>query len=150
MTDWIIWFIAAGVLVILEMFTGTFYLLMLGFGMVAGGLAALAGLSNALQFVVAAIIGIVTTFLLRHSRFGKFNKTGAARDPNVNLDIGQTLAIDEWKSSHGGRVMARVPYRGAMWDAELAPGETARPGTFVIREIQGSRLIVSSQHSPNN
>jgi membrane protein implicated in regulation of membrane protease activity len=150
MTDWIIWFIAASVLVILEMFTGTFYLLMLGVGMFAGGLAALAGLSNALQLVVAAIVGVVATFLLRHSRFGKFNKTDAARDPNVNLDIGQTLAIDEWKSNHGGRLTARVPYRGAMWDAELVTGEAARPGTFVIREIQGSRLIVSSQHSPNN
>lgn len=150
MTDWIIWLIAASVLVILEMFSGTFYLLMLGFGMVAGGLAALAGLSNALQLVVAAIVGVIATFLLRHSGLGKFNKTDAARDPNVNLDIGQTLAIDEWKSGHGARVMARVPYRGAMWDAELAPGETARPGMFVIREIQGSRLIVSSQHAPNN
>jgi hypothetical protein len=38
--------------------------------------------------------------------------------------------------------MARVMYRGAMWDVELAPGQAAAPGVFTIREVRGSRLIV--------
>jgi hypothetical protein len=43
MSDWMIWFMFAGVLVILEIATGTFYLLMLGIGLAAAGLAALGG-----------------------------------------------------------------------------------------------------------
>ena len=33
MADWIMWLIAAGVLVALELFSGTFYLLMMALGM---------------------------------------------------------------------------------------------------------------------
>ena len=44
---------------------------------------------------------------------------------------------------HGNQFMARVPYRGAQWDVELLPGHHARPGSFVIREIRGSRLLVA-------
>ena len=33
MTDWIAWFVAAGILVIFEVFTGTFYLLMIAVGL---------------------------------------------------------------------------------------------------------------------
>jgi hypothetical protein len=36
-------------------------------------------------------------------------------------------------------------YRGALWDVELAHGARAHAGQFVIREIRGSRLIVSNQ-----
>ncbi|HCN90871.1 MAG TPA: NfeD family protein, partial [Oxalobacteraceae bacterium] len=37
MTDWIVWSVLAGILVILELFTGTFYLLMIAIGFAAGG-----------------------------------------------------------------------------------------------------------------
>ena len=33
MADWINWLVAAGVLVVLELFTGTFYLLMMAIGL---------------------------------------------------------------------------------------------------------------------
>ena len=46
MTDWMIWFAAACVLVILEMATGTFYLLMIAIGAAAGGIAALSGVAG--------------------------------------------------------------------------------------------------------
>lgn len=147
MTDWILWFAAAGIVVICEMFTGTFYLLMIAFGLAAGGVAALAGVSNPTQFLCAAAVGAVATILLRRSRLGKPERTDAARDPNVNLDIGQTLNIPEWRSGTAGTASARVMYRGALWDVELATG-TARPGLFEIREIRGSRLIVAEM--PDN
>lgn len=147
MTGWIMWFVLSGVIVILEMFTGTFYLLMIGIGLAAGGLAALAGVSTALQFIVAAAVGIIAIFALRQSRFGKFNTTDATRDRNVNLDIGETIAVAEWRHNEGGSATARVMYRGAMWDVELEAGATARAGSFIIREVQGNRLIVANSTS---
>ena len=146
MTDWINWLVLAGAVVILEIFSGTFYLLMIAIGLAAGGLAAWLGAGNALQFGVAAVVGVIATYALRHSRFGKIHRPNAARDPNVNMDIGQTIGIGEWNSA-GGKPTARAIYRGAMWDVELEHGATAEPGLFIIREMRGSRLIVAGTAS---
>lgn len=139
MHDWMIWFGMAGILVIAEIFSGTFYLLMIAAGALAGGAAALAGLVFALQMAIAAIVGAITIFLLRKSSFAKKRQLSAARDPNVNLDIGQTVYIAQWQGNH-----ARAMYRGAMWDIELMPGGAAVAGTFIIDEIRGSHLIVTN------
>jgi membrane protein implicated in regulation of membrane protease activity len=149
MSDWVLWIGLAGVMVILEMFTGTFYLLMVGLGMTAGGLAALTGAGGPMQLVAASVTGILAIYALRRSKFGKVSRTDAARDPNVNLDIGQTVTVSEWQSV-GGLYTARTMYRGAMWDVELQQGASAQPGPFVIREIRGSRLIVAGNSSNNN
>lgn len=147
MADWIGWFGLAGILVILEMFTGTFYLLMIGLGFAAGGVTALVGLGGALQLAVAAMVGVVATYGLRRSKWGKTAQRDAASDPNVNLDIGQVLVIDAWNGNEGETRTARAMYRGALWDVELEQGASARSGAFVIREVRGSRLVVANSSS---
>lgn len=139
MADWSFWFVAAGVTVILELFSGTFYLLMIAIGLAAAGLAAFGGAGPAAQTLVAAVVGVAATAVLRRSKFGRPTRTDAARDPNVNQDIGQTVHVPQWQDG-----AARVMYRGALWDVELAPGVQASPGAFIIREIRGSRLIVAA------
>ena len=37
MDDWVNWMIGAGILVVAELFTGTFYLLMIAIGLACGG-----------------------------------------------------------------------------------------------------------------
>ena len=143
MTDATMWFIFAGVLLILEIFTGTFYLLMIAIGLAAGSLAALAGLPMTTQLICAAAVGLVATFLLHRSKLGKSSSPDSRSDPNVNLDIGQTVTIKHWLIVSGAPATARVMHRGAPWDVELIPGTTPQPGRFVIREIRGSHLIVS-------
>jgi membrane protein implicated in regulation of membrane protease activity len=143
MADWSIWILLAGVLIGAELFTGTFYLLMLALGMIAGGIAAYAGLGREWQLILAAIVGIAATVALRRSRFGKLRTQAAERDPNVSMDIGQLIAIDTWQRI-GDAYVARVPYRGALWDVDLESGSNPLPGQFRIREIRGSRLIVSA------
>ncbi len=140
MADWSMWFVAAGATVILELFSGTFYLLMIAIGLAAGGALALLGAGPSLQTLAAAVVGLVATGLLRRSRYGRPGARGnAARDPNVNLDIGQTVNVPHWQDG-----AARVMYRGALWDVELEPGVPPAPGQFIIREIRGSRLIVAA------
>ena len=143
MSDWMIWLGLAAVLVMLELSTGTFYLLMIALGMAAGAMAAWLDYTFALQLLVAAAIGVTATTILRTSGWGHQRRVDAARDPNVHLDVGQTLHVDTWLD-RDGVALARADYRGAQWDVELAPGEVAKPGAFVIREIRGSRLIVSA------
>nr|WP_315212936.1 NfeD family protein [uncultured Duganella sp.] len=142
MADWSYWLVAAGAIVIVELFIGTFYLLMIAIGLAAGALAALLGLGLALQTLVAALVGVAATVALRRSRFGKQGgRVQAERDPNVNMDIGQTVNVPAWQDGS-----ARVMYRGALWDVELersALEANPAPGQYKIREVRGSRLIVA-------
>jgi len=139
MADWMGWLATAGVLVILELFTGTFYLLMIAIGLAVGGLAALGGAGLPAQAIVAGVVGVLATGLLHRSRFGRQGRHDAARDRNVNLDIGQRVTVPAWDQ---GR--ARVMYRGALWDVELGQGATPQAGDFRIVEVQGSRLVVAN------
>jgi membrane protein implicated in regulation of membrane protease activity len=139
------WLVLAGILVILEIFSGTFYLLMIAIGLAAGGLLAWFGVGDSAQVVAAAVVALVATFLLRKSKYGKMQRQDdAARDPNVNMDIGQVVNVDEWKNEQGEQYLARVMYRGAKWDVELEEHADPQPGLFKISEIRGSRLIVTN------
>lgn len=142
MTDWSIWFVLAGVLIAAELFSGTFYLLMIALGLAAGGLLALGGALLEWQLLASAAVGVAAVLLLRRSRFGRLRRGRANDDPNQLLDIGQTLEVTAWQQ-HGNTHVARVPYRGAMWDVELEAGRAPVAGSCIIREIRGSRLIVT-------
>ena len=56
MSSWIWWMVLAFGLLILELLTGTFYLLVIAVAIAAGGLTNLAGAPFELQLVVAAAI----------------------------------------------------------------------------------------------
>jgi len=143
MTSYYVWFAAAVVLVIAEMATGTFYLLMIACGVAAGGVAALLGVAEPLQTIVAALVAILAIALLRRSRYGKLRRRDAASNPDVNLDIGQEVEVPAWDDSR----RARVPYRGADWTVELAPGGEPTPGRYRIVEIRGATLIVARRYT---
>jgi membrane protein implicated in regulation of membrane protease activity len=136
-----IWWIAALAMLIAELFTGTFYLLVIAIALAAGGLVAYFDASFAAQFVVAAAVGFTGAIILRKTRFGKPQRVDAARDFNVNIDIGNHIRIDAW-DDHG---RARVTYRGAQWDVQLAEGAEKLPGEHVIKEVRGSTLVVGGK-----
>jgi len=140
MAGFVWWFVVAFVLLIAELLTGTFYLLVIAIALAAAGLASLAGAGLVVQLLVATITGVGGAILLRQTRAGRLGRPDPA-DPVQNLDVGQSLRVEHWS---GGRT-ARASYRGAQWDVELATGEEPAPGEFVIREIHGSRLIVGTR-----
>jgi membrane protein implicated in regulation of membrane protease activity len=140
MADWTMWLIVAGVLIIAELFSGTFYVLMIAIGMGFGALAALAGLSVSAQIATAAVVGIAATSVLHRSRFGAPARGDTTRDPNVNIDIGQTVEVAAWEGNN-----ARVMYRGAPWDVELAPGASPEAGSYTIVAVHGSRLVLGDR-----
>lgn len=143
MADWIIWCVWAGVMVIGELLTGTFYLLMMATGLLAGSLAAWLELPLMGQCIVAATVGIVATYSLRRSKLGQRTQHASAQDPNINMDIGQSIDINAWQQQFD-KSTARAKYRGALWDIELADGAVAQKGTFIIVEVRGSHLIVKN------
>ena len=61
MADWIDWLVAAGLLVELELFTGTFYLHKNEIGKGMAGLVAQLWATVPLQAIAAAVVGVIST-----------------------------------------------------------------------------------------
>lgn len=137
-SDFAAWWIAAGLLVAAEMFTGTFYLLMLAIGMTAGAVAAHLGLSQTAQMAAAAIVSAAAVFACYWIRQRRGRDLSLGADPSVNFDIGETVEVRAWKADG----TASVRYRGAPWTAICRPGAAPAPGPHRVAEIVGSRLLV--------
>ena len=148
MLPWIYWLCAAGVLVILELLTGTFYLLMVALGLLVGAVAAYFGASVIMQFLTASIAGAIATICLNRSQFGTtlLTSPAPASGQNPNLDIGQSVQVDVWHHHDEGPATARIMYRGALWDSELIDAAAPRPvsGMFYITAMRGSCLLLSA------
>ena len=137
MADSTLWWLLAGAAVAVELLTGTFYLLMLGVGMAAGALAALAGAGQDAQLVVAAIVGgcaLAGWHVLRKRRFA------GSPDGNTNLDFdaGEPVHVDAWTVDH----TATVRYRGTVWTAVPQGGMPQGTGLHRVRKVDGSKLVV--------
>jgi membrane protein implicated in regulation of membrane protease activity len=58
------------------------------------------------------------------------------------LDVGQPAAFDSWVNKSAGH--ARVKYRDALWDAQVAGDVAGEPGEILyITSVDGSTLKVS-------
>ena len=139
MTAPTLWWVLAGLLVVAELLTGTFYLLMLALGSAAGALAAHLGLAGSMQMVVAALVGGGATAIWHFRRASAPRSAPAASNRDVNIDIGETVQVEAWSAQR----LARVPYRGASWEVHhVGPGEPAA-GEHVIVAVHGNRLDVA-------
>ncbi|MEY4980377.1 MAG: hypothetical protein RLZZ352_2647 [Pseudomonadota bacterium] len=138
MSDATLWWLMAGSAVALELFTGTFYLLMLALGLAAGALTAHAGASSVVQWVAAAVVGsaAVVSWYWRSKRSPDAPSVRSLR--SVNLDVGETVLVDAWLADG----TAHVKYRGAQWTAVQVPGTDTSPGLYRVTELQGNRLVL--------
>jgi membrane protein implicated in regulation of membrane protease activity len=140
MQPYVWWFLLALGVLGLELLTGTFYMLVFSIALSAGGFMALWRFDFTPQLVVAAIIGVAGTLLLR-----AWKTAHSQQDipTNQNLDIGQRVTVESWRENGS----ARVTYRGTQWDAELDSPDTPRNVPLYIKDRRGSVLILS-QHKP--
>jgi len=130
------WLIAGFILIIVELVTGTFYLLVIGIAAFAGAGVAYAGATfmwQALAAAAVAIAGVVWVQMVRKSISPKRMQ---------GLDFGQPAAFESWVNK--STAQARVRYRDALWDAQVT-GETAGdPGEILyIISVDGNTLKVS-------
>ena len=135
MTDYWLWWVAAAMLVGLELLIGTFYLLAVGIAFVVGGLVAWMGASAPAQMLVGGGLAVIAVIVAHQWR-----KARGAPSPQPSLDHGQSVRVDKWNVDG----TARVVYRGTQWDAELAPGQVARADTMYIVDTRGSVLVLSN------
>ncbi|MBL8386329.1 MAG: NfeD family protein [Burkholderiales bacterium] len=140
MQAFVVWFIAAFVLVVAELMTGSLYLLVIGAGAAAGGALALAGAGFAAQLAGAAAVSVAGIAVLKVLRRGGGHKSGQGA---VTLDAGQLVEVLE---CHADGAL-RVSYRGTQWDAVLEGGGAAAPGERLpIREMRGNTLVLRTPH----
>jgi membrane protein implicated in regulation of membrane protease activity len=134
-----LWWLAAGMLVVVEVSSGTFYLLMLALGCAAGALAAHAGLAGAGQLVTAALVGggATAAWHLRRARHPR--SLPAAVNRNVNIDIGETVDVAAWAADG----TARVSYRGSAWTVRHAGDGPPAAGQHTIVAVHGNHLSVA-------
>lgn len=136
MDSYLYWALIGIALIIAELLTGTFYLLIIGIAAFAGAGAAYLGYSFWVEAVSAATVAVIGVILIGRYRATAPGKTGQ------NLDIGQSVVLDAWVSEADG--LARVSYRNALWDAKVL-GERQQGGkVFYIHAVDGNTLHVSA------
>ena len=137
---WLVWLLAGFVLVIAELVTGTFYLLVIGVGAFVGALVAWFGGAVVAQALIAGVVAVIGAILVHrwHAR-----QPATPQGSNV-LDRGQPVVLEGW-ANETARI-ARVKYRGTTWDARLARGEDRpAPGsTLYIEGQDGNTLVVAA------
>lgn len=139
MSESTIWWLLAGSAVAIELVTSTFYFLMLALGLGAGAITAYLGLATIGQILSAAVIGGGAVAAWHWNRSKSPAPLQANANPDVNIDIGELVHVEQWKAD--GTTI--VKFRGANWTAILAnPAESTVTGKFRIKEMLGNRLVV--------
>ena len=131
------WLIIAEILLIAELLSGTFYLLMLAIAAVCAWFALLAGADFLTQTIFFLVCAAILTILTRRYRY----RLNARNRPNLaeNLDAGQIITVHEWIDGIG-----HTHYRGTQWAVQLErPDEqTLHDGSYRIVRLDGTQIRV--------
>jgi membrane protein implicated in regulation of membrane protease activity len=131
-----LWAVTGLALVIVELLTGTFYLLVLGIAAFGAAAAAFLGLDFGMQSIVAAAISAVGCYGV-HAYKAKNRAQQMAP-----IDAGMPASFESWLDA--GARLARVRYRGASWDARVEGLEAIEPGaTLYVLATEGNTLRVA-------
>ena len=132
------WLIIAGILLIAELVTGTFYLLMLAIAACCAWLSMKMGFDFLAQTIVFLVCAAILTVLTRHYR----HRLNARNRPNVaeNLDAGQIITVHDWVDGVG-----HTHYRGTEWGVEIdqPDSEPLQNGSYRIIRLDGTRIRVA-------
>src|SRR5688572_22918998 len=132
----LVWAVTGLVLVIVELVTGTFYLLMLGVAAFGAALAAWLGLPFSAQTVVAVLVSAIGCYGVHAYRARNRAQQMAP------IDAGMPASFESWLDA--GARLARVRYRGASWDARVEGGDALEPGaTVYVLAADGNTLRVT-------
>jgi len=130
------WLIAGFILIIVELVTGTFYLVVLGIAAFAGAGVAYAGGAFVWQALAAAAVAVAGLIWVQ-----RYRKSISPKRMQ-GLDVGQPAAFESWVDK--STAQARVRYRDALWDAQVAGDASGEPGEILyIISVDGNTLKIS-------
>jgi membrane protein implicated in regulation of membrane protease activity len=133
------WALAGIALVIIELLSGTFYLLMLGIAAFGAAIAAWLGQPFSVQVIVAAVVAGVGAYMVHAYRA----RNVAQQMPSI--DAGQPANFESWIDREAR--LARVRYRGASWDARFDDEDLGvEPGAVLyVLQNEGNTLRVTTR-----
>jgi membrane protein implicated in regulation of membrane protease activity len=136
--DWAWWLIAAAVLIVAELFNGTFVLLMLGVGALAASIVGLVGFPGWVEVLVFAVVAPLALWLVRpwiNKRLHKSEQDmGLAKIEGSDAVVIERVDRDRGMVKIEGEVWRARPY-----DVEESyePGERVR-----VIKVDGATAMV--------
>jgi membrane protein implicated in regulation of membrane protease activity len=135
--NFISWLVFGIIFIFSEFATGTFYLLAIGLAFIYPAIAAYVDATTGMQMIAlgaGALVHVLIVMIVR--------KLGTPGSPsNIPDDIGQRVEVIEWIDESA----ARVRYRGIEWDADKDRAEMPDASFGIIKSVQGSRLVITTE-----
>ncbi len=139
---YLIWLLVGFGLVIVELLSGTFYLLMLGVAAFGGAGVAYFGQQFEVQMMVFAFVAAAGCYAVHVYR------AKHAKEQMASIDAGQPATFEAWIDEGAG--LARIRYRGASWDARIdatdridGTGALASGALLYVVATEGNSLSVT-------
>jgi len=138
--NYLIWLLIGFGLIIMELLTGTFYLLMLGFAAFGGAIAASIGYGFEIQIITTAVVAAIGCYLVHAYHASN------ARQQMPSIDYAQPVKFEAWVDQ-GARV-ARVRYRGAPWEAKVEGDAQIDPGNSLYILATDRNILTVTKNRP--
>ena len=136
MDHYIVWLLIGFGLLIVELLTSTFYLLVLGIAAFGGAAAAWFGHGFPAQIITTAVVAAIGSWLVHTYRIR--NKQQQMKP----VDFANPVVFESWVDQR--ERVARVRYRGAPWEAQVEADTEVEPGaTLYILSASGNTLTVA-------
>jgi membrane protein implicated in regulation of membrane protease activity len=143
MTAAVIWLIVGVLLVVAELLSGEFVLLMLGGGALAAGGVSLLVAGPVVGGVVFAVVSVLLLFAVRPALRRRLDHGVDRAVMHHQALLGSTAIVVSRVDEHGGR----VKIGGELWSARTSDGHgVIEPGARVtVLSISGATAVVVAQ-----
>lgn len=135
--NFISWLVFGVLFMFSEIATGNFYLLAIGLAFIYPAIAAYVDAGTGMQLAAlgtGTLVHALIVMLWHKSR-------SSAPEADVPDDVGQRVEVIEWVDEGS----ARVSYHGTEWEADKAIAEMPDASHGIIKSVQGSRLIITTE-----
>lgn len=138
---WVFWFVAGIALIVVEIFTPTFFTFLIGVSAFLAGITSMLTKSFIAQLTVFALSNFALIFFVRPVVM-KYFPSKEAKSSNVGAIIGKEVIVTE--DINNAKGVGYVKDGGDFWRAVSKDGSFIKEGTkVVIEKIEGNTVTVS-------
>ena len=135
----LVWAVVIILSLVLEMSTGSFFLLAVSVGAIVANINNHLGCSISEQLTQAAIVTVIAVAVIYLVK--KHFEKSAPQEKPQSLDLGHTVKVEKVEADG----MAKVFYRGAYWLAQGERCQALKPGIYQIDGVIGQVLILKTK-----
>ncbi len=136
---WQVWAIIAVVSLILELFSGDFFIMCFAIGAAVSLLCALCGLSLTAQIIIFSVASVLSVLFVRPVALKYFHRNDPQRASNADALLGREGRVSQTIVAGGD---GRVAIDGDDWKAVSADGSAIAQGT-PVRVVGRESIIIT-------